>query len=76
MDVVITYLSKMYVIEMKIWRGQAAHERGIKQLYDYLDVMSLSEGFLLIFDFTKQGSKEWKKERSHIDGKDIFTIWI
>lgn len=76
LDVVITYLSKMYVIEMKIWRGQAAHERGIKQLCDYLDIMSLSEGFLLIFDFTKQGSKEWKKERSHIDGKDIFTIWI
>jgi hypothetical protein len=27
-------------------------------------------------DFTKQGNKEWKKERLHIDGKDIFMIWI
>ena len=76
LDVVITYLSKIYVIEMKIWRGQAAHERGIKQLCDYLDVMTLSEGFLVIFDFTKQGNKEWKKERLHIEGKNIFMIWI
>ena len=76
LDVVITYLSKMYVIEMKIWRGQAAHERGIKQLCDYLDVMTLSEGFLVIFDFTKQGNKNWKKERLLIEGKDIFMIWI
>ncbi|SHI25505.1 AAA family ATPase [Clostridium magnum] len=76
LDVVITYLSKMYVIEMKIWRGQAAHERGIKQLCDYLDVMTLSEGFLVIFDFTKQGNKNWKKERLQIEGKDIFMIWI
>jgi Predicted AAA-ATPase. len=76
LDVVITYLSKLYVIEMKIWRGQAAHERGIKQLCDYLDVMTLNEGFLVIFDFTKQGNKKWKKERLPIEGKNIFMIWI
>jgi uncharacterized protein (DUF2147 family) len=76
LDVVITYLDKLYVIEMKIWRGQKAHEKGIEQLYDYLDTISLNKGYLVIFDFTKAGSKKWKNEILDVKDKEIYAIWV
>lgn len=52
-DIVITYNKKMYIIELKIWRGEEYHKKGLIQLGEYLEQYSLSEGYLLIFDFRK-----------------------
>ena len=53
MDVVIDYLGKQYVIELKIWRGNAYNERGEEQLCRYLEYFDLHEGYLLSFYFKK-----------------------
>lgn len=53
MDVVIDYLGKQYVIELKIWRGNAYNERGEEQLCRYLEYFDLHEGYLLSFCFNK-----------------------
>ena len=53
LDVVITYNSFKYIIEMKIWRGLKYHETGLKQLCDYLDIHGLDKGYLVIFNFNK-----------------------
>lgn len=53
MDVVIDYLGKQYVIELKIWRGNAYNERGEEQLCRYLEYFDLKEGYLLSFCFNK-----------------------
>ncbi len=53
MDVVIDYLGKQYVIELKIWRGNAYNERGEQQLCRYLEYFDLKEGYLLSFCFNK-----------------------
>ena len=53
MDVVIDYLGKQYVIELKIWRGNAYNERGEDQLCRYLEYFDLQEGYLLSFCFNK-----------------------
>jgi hypothetical protein len=74
LDVVITYNSFKYIIEMKIWRGQKYHEAGVKQLCDYLEIHGLDKGYLLIFDFNK--NKEFKEERINIEGKDIFQVYV
>ena len=37
MDVVINYLGKRYIVELKRWHGQKYNEDGEKQLSDYLD---------------------------------------
>ncbi len=74
LDVVITYNSFKYTIEMKIWRGQKYHEAGVKQLCDYLEIHGLDRGYLLIFDFNK--NKESKEERTNIEGKDIFQVYV
>lgn len=51
MDIVIDYLGKRYIIELKIWRGQKYNEDGEKQLSDYLDSYHLKTGYMLTFSF-------------------------
>lgn len=54
MDVVIDYLGKQYVIELKIWRGNAYNERGEEQLCRYLEYFDLQTGYLLSFCFNQK----------------------
>ncbi len=54
MDIVIDYLGKQYVIELKIWRGNAYNERGEEQLLRYLEYFDLQQGYLLSFCFNKK----------------------
>jgi len=74
MEIVITYMNHRYVIELKIWRGIKYHQEGLKQLSDYLDIYSLKQGALLIFNFNK--NKEYKQENIAIDDKQIYTVWV
>ena len=41
LDVVITYNKNKYIIELKIWRGEEYHEKGLKQLADYLHINNI-----------------------------------
>ena len=52
-DVVVDYLGQQYVIELKIWRGEAYNERGEQQLAEYLDYYHLQTGYMLSFCFNK-----------------------
>jgi hypothetical protein len=74
MDIVITYKNRRYVVELKRWYGSKAHEKGLQQLSDYLDMLSIKEGFLLIFDFSK--NKEYKQEEIALRDKRIFAVWV
>ena len=74
LDVIITYLQHKYLVELKIWRGKAAHKEGLLQLCDYLNRLSLNEGYLLIFDHSVK--KIWKKEWVKVEDKRIFTVWV
>ncbi len=42
--VVVDYLGKHFVIELKIWRGNSYNKRREKQLSDYLDYFHLKKG--------------------------------
>ncbi len=76
LDVVITFHNRKYIIELKLWRGKSYHERGLNQLYDYLDKQNEDTGFLVIFDNRKEKKdwlrSEWREEK----GKKVFAIWI
>lgn len=54
MDVVVDYLGKQYVIELKIWRGNAYNERGEEQICRYLEYFDLQKGYLISFCFNKK----------------------
>lgn len=57
MDLVIDYLGERYVIEMKIWRGIAYHEKGEVQLAGYLDSYHLDTGYMLTYSFNQKKNK-------------------
>lgn len=52
-DVIIDYLGKKYIIEMKIWHGEEYNSRGEEQLIGYLNDYQLKKGYMLSFNFNK-----------------------
>lgn len=74
MDVVIHYLGKRYVVELKIWRGSRYNEDGEKQIIEYLDYFGLSTGYMVSFNFNK--NKQRKVKRINIGGKVLFEATV
>jgi hypothetical protein len=66
-DIVITYNKKMYILELKIWRGEEYHKKGLIQLGEYLEQYELDEGYLLIFDFRKINGEVGKVEEVNVN---------
>ena len=52
-DMIIDYRGHRYVIEMKIWRGEAYNERGERQLAEYLDRFDVDVGYMVSFCFNR-----------------------
>lgn len=57
-DVIIDYLGKQYIIELKIWHGEKYQEQGRQQLCEYLDIYGQKTGWLVSFCFNKTKKKE------------------
>jgi len=53
-DVIVDYHGEQMIVELKIWRGNAYHERGEKQLSEYLDYYHLEKGYMLSYSFNKK----------------------
>lgn len=53
-DVIVDYQGEQFIIEMKIWRGNAYNMRGESQLSDYLDYYHLKKGYMLSFNFNQK----------------------
>jgi hypothetical protein len=74
LDVTITFYQHKYVAELKVWRGEAAHEEGLDQLSDYLDRLKLAEGYLIIFDHKE--TKTWASGWINHGNKKVFIVWV
>jgi hypothetical protein len=74
LDVTITFYQHKYVAELKIWRGEVAHEKGLTQLANYLDRLNLDTGYLVVFDHKE--IKTWQSQWIEYQGKKIFIIWV
>lgn len=53
-DVIVDYSGRQYIIEVKIWRGDAYNARGENQLADYLEAYHQRKGYLLSFNFNQK----------------------
>ena len=53
-DVIVDYLGRQYIIEMKIYHGNEYQMRGEHQLLGYLNDYHLQKGYLLSFIFNKK----------------------
>ena len=74
MDLVIDYLGERFVTELKIWRGKAYHEKGEKQLADYLEHYHLKKGYLLTYCFNKKKSPGIIK--TSVNGKELVEVLV
>ena len=73
-DMIIDYLGQQYIIEMKIWHGNAYNERGEKQLSDYLEYYHVDKGYMLSFNFNK--SKKTGIREISYKGKRILEVVV
>ena len=53
-DIIIDYLGRQYVIELKVWRGERYNAEGEQQIMEYLEYYGLSCGYMLSFNFNKK----------------------
>ena len=64
---IIDYLGRQYIVELKIWREPRYNAEGEKQISDYLDYYGLNTGYMLSFNFNK--NKETGVKQVHIGDK-------
>jgi len=76
MDIVVDFGSEQFIVELKTWRGESAHEDAYEQLAGYLGSKGAQRGYLLTFDFRKDGNRERSANWVHFNGKDIFDVVV
>jgi len=76
LDIVVTFDNKKYIIELKIWRGEAYHQEGILQLCGYLEAQNETTGYLLVYDLRKESGLIGKNDFIETAGKTIFAAWV
>ncbi len=73
-DLIIDYHGEQFIVEMKIWHGNAYNERGEQQLIDYLDHYHLKKGYMLSFNFNK--GKEAGVKEIRLGGKVLIEAVV
>jgi hypothetical protein len=76
-DVIIDYGSEQFIVELKLWYGEVAHENALDQIANYLDSKNKDIGYLLTFDFRKEQNVgkpqiRWVEHR----GKKILDVMV
>ena len=73
-DVIVDYLGKQYIIEMKIWHGDEYNTKGKQQLSEYLDYYHIDKGYLLSFNFNK--NKQSGMHTIELNGRTIVEAIV
>lgn len=62
MDLVVDYRGEQFVVELKIWHGDAYNSRGEDQIVGYLEYYGLKKGYMISFNFNKMKKEIGVKE--------------
>ncbi|MCL2011157.1 MAG: AAA-like domain-containing protein [Synergistaceae bacterium] len=76
MDLVVDFGREQFIVELKLWRGEAGHEKAYEQLLGYMGSKAASEGYLLTFDFRKDVNKQPYAKWVETDGRRIFDVVV
>ena len=76
MDLVVDFENEQFIVELKVWKGNAAKDRAYEQLLGYMKTKNAKEGYLLTFDFRKVKTEEYEAEWADVGGKRIFDIVV
>ena len=72
MDIVIDYPGQQYIVELKVWRGDAYDKKGEQQLFDYMDAKKAKEGWQLTFCFLKNRERYYTSETIENEAMKIY----
>ena len=73
-NVIVDYRGQRFIVELKLWRGDAYHKRGEQQLLSYLDYYNEDTWYLLSFNFNKK--KQTGMHEILLDGKKILEVVV
>lgn len=73
-DVIVDYLGKQYIVELKIWHGDEYNTRGEQQLAEYLDYYHMDKGYMLSFNFNK--NKQSGMHTIELNGRTIVEAVV
>jgi hypothetical protein len=76
MDIVVDYGKDEFILELKIWHGEAACAKAFAQILDYMRQKNADTGYLLTFDFRRDRENPSKAEWVDIDGKRVFSVVV
>ena len=80
LDLIVVHQGRRYIIETKIWRGQALYEEGVTQLADYLASEGQTTGYYVLFHArpTVYGKlpDDALEYTTEINGKTIYVYLI
>jgi len=76
LDVMITYNQFKYIIELKIWYGEAYYEEAKGQLVDYLKREQLEVGYMIIHDFRKKLHRRFSSETLEMNDKELKVYFV
>jgi hypothetical protein len=76
-DIIVDYNSEQFIVELKLWHGDVAHEAALEQIAGYLESKGKDVGYLFTFDFRKTKSVGkpqigWVNHK----GKRIFDVMV
>jgi hypothetical protein len=70
LDIVVVFKDEKFIVELKIWRGQEYHQKGIEQLKGYMTSESVTKGYMLI------AGKNKSKEFTHEIEDGIMMVYV
>ena len=76
MDIVVDFGGEQFIVELKLWRGEAGHEKAYEQLLCYMESKGVVEGYLLTFDFRKGVNKQPYAKWVEFDRVRIFDVVV
>jgi hypothetical protein len=76
MDIVVDFGPEQFIIELKLWHGDAYKQEAYKQLLGYMASKNAHTGYLLTFDFRQGNNKQPCAEWVSRDGKRIFDVVV
>ena len=75
-DLCVAYCGNRYPIELKIKRDESTYAKGVEQILSYMDKLGCKQGWLVIFDRSK--NIPWDKKlykRMEVRGDNTVTVF-
>jgi hypothetical protein len=76
MDIVVDFGQEQFIVELKLWKGEAGMDEAYEQLAGYMESKGAEKAYLLTFDFRKEKTKERKAEWVQMGDRRVFSVVV